>query len=341
MPGRENFRDVHHDAMMTNISIAHFQDTDAFVAGRFFPMMSVQKASDVFTTYPQGYFNRIHESDRSEETEANSITYATGEDNYSCKQSALRVFISDEKRANVDSQRRLDEEAIRIVTDSILRTKEKLFVDTFLSSGKWAKDLTGTAGTAGANEFVQWDNDSADPVADVSKQRVEIALRTGGRKPNRAIMTLDVWEKLKLNADIIDRVKYSGGIGNNNPAQVTMQAVSALFELDDILIMSTIQNAADDGIEDATTGLPSVDNEFMASKKFLMGYVPSSAGLMTPVAGLTFLWNNFVQHGANGGPRVRRYRKSEIQGEYIEVAMAMDQKLVSKEMCTLFDDVIA
>ncbi len=341
MAGRETFRDVHHDAMMTNISIAHFQDTSAFVAGRFFPMMSVMKASDVFTTYPQGYFNRIYETDRAEEAEANSISYATGEDSYSCKIDALRIFIPDEKRANVDSQRKLDMESTRIVTDAILMKKEKVFADKFLATSKWAKDLTGVASGATGDQFVHWDNSASDPVKDINNACKDIVLRTGGRKPNKMLMTYDVWKALQLHADIIDRVKYNGGGGNNSPAMVTMTALAQLFEIDQIMVMSTIQNEALDGVEDATTGLPAVTNAFMSSKTVLLGHVPMSAGLMTPVAGLTFLWNRFISHGAGGGPRTRRYRKPEIRGEYIEVEMAMDQKMVSKEMCTLLSSVIS
>lgn len=341
MEKRETYRDVHHDAMMTNVSIAHFQDTTKFVAGRFFPTMSVNKASDVFTTYPQGYFNRIYDADRSEEAEANSVSYGTNQDAYVCKVEALRIFISDERRANVDGQRRLDMEATRVVTDAMMLTKEKTFYDNFLTTGKWASDYTGVAATPTSKQFVKWDDSASDPIDDVLKIKKEITLRSGGRAPNKGLMTYDVWLKLQTNGDIIDRIKYSGGVGNSTPAMVTKQSVAALFELDEILIMSTIQNEAFAGIEDSTTGLPAVDNKFMAEKLFLIGHVPQTAGLMTPVAGLTFLWNRFIPHGSNGGPRTRRYRKSEIRGEYIEVEMAMDQKLVSKEMCTLMTSVIS
>jgi hypothetical protein len=47
-------------------------------------------------------------------------------------------------------------------------------------------------------------------------------------------MGRQVWDALKTNPDIIDRIKFSSG--NSNPTLVTPQAVAALFELDEILI---------------------------------------------------------------------------------------------------------
>jgi len=345
MPGRESYRDVHHDAMLTNISIAFFQDTSNFIAGRFFPIIPVRKASDVFTTYPQGYFNRRYDTKRAEEAEANSISYGTDEDSYSAKIDALRIFISDEKRANVDSQRNLDMEATQVVTEAILLAREKVFVDNFLTAGKWSKTLTGHASNTSGDYFLHWSdqdgsgnaNPISDPIMDVKKASLDIVKRSGGRYPNKALMTADVWLTLSEHPEIIKRINASSS--NNNPAMVTKQAVAALFELDEILVFKSIENKASDEVEGAD-GKPKVDNEFMAEKTFLLGHVPSSAGLMRPVAGATFLWNRFIQHGANAGPRTRRYRKPEIRGEYIEVEMAMDQKLIAPELCTLFKDVV-
>ena len=50
--------DVHVNALLTNMSVAFFQDDASFVATRVFPIIPVQKASDRYIVYTRGDFNR-------------------------------------------------------------------------------------------------------------------------------------------------------------------------------------------------------------------------------------------------------------------------------------------
>ena len=341
MPRGQTFRDVHVDRSLSNLSIAHWQTTDMFVSGRFFSNLPVINASDTYTTYPQGYFNRIYDSKRAEDGIANSIQYKTVEETYSVKEDALRIFISDKKRANADPHRNLDMEATEAVTNAIMIGKEQDFSDTFLTTGKWSKDITGwdSTGIAGANQRLAWDLASADPVQDVLDEIVEMVKRGGGRRPNKGLMTLDLYMKVREHPSILDRVRYNQG--NAAPAQITTQALAMLFELDEIMLMQTVINMADDGIEDSTTGLPPVNNQFISSEAFLMCHVPPGAGLYTATASLTFAWNQYIAHGLNAGPAIRRYRPQDgRKGEFIEAELAIDQKIVSKDLGTLFTGMI-
>ena len=327
---RETFRQVHVDRPLTNFSVAYFQDTNDFVSHRFFPSIGVNHASDKYTFYPGGYFNRIEDSKRAEEGVANTIGYKTVEHNYSCGDDALRTFISDRKRANVDVQRQLDHEATILVTASLMLGKEQEFVDNFMTAGKWTTERTGVVATPTGGQFLVWSDASSDPVKDVSAARVEM-IRVGKRRPNRGIMTLDVYETLRNHPDILERIKYTGT--STAPAMAGVKALAELFELEEILIMQTVVNLALEGVEDPDTGMPPTNDQFMASGTFLMAHVVRSAGLMTPVAGLTFLHNRYIQQGIQGGPAVRRYRESPAKkGEYIEAEYSMDQKLVAPDL---------
>lgn len=340
MPVLQNYTDVHVDRPLTNLSIAHWQDTSLFVASRFFTVQNVNNASDTYTTYPQGYFNRTFNTRRDEEGVANSIGYGSNEDRYSVSEDALRIFISDKKRANADSHRNLDMEATRVTTDALLLGKEAEFNTNFLTTSKWSVDRTGVASGPTGNQFIQWsDYTNSDPISDVKTATTDMVLRSGGRRPNRALMTLDVWQALSEHPDIIDRIKFTSS--NDNPAIVNVRAMAALMELDEIMIMQTVVNNADDGVEDSGTGLPAVNNQFVASKVFLLAHV-APTGLYSATAGITFVWNQYIGLGVDGGPAIRRYRPQDgRKGEYIEAEMAIDQKLVSADLGQLFSSVIA
>lgn len=335
---RESYRDVHVDRALSNFSVACFQDPSVYIASKIFPAISVRHASDEFDYWPSGYWNKIHESRRAEEGIANQIGYRTSKKNYNCGENALRVFISDRKRANADSNRNLDMEATMLVTNALLLGKEKEFADTFLVPGVWGLDLTGVAGTPAANQFIQWDNAASDPVKMMGDLQVDMLLR-GKRRPNTLLMTLDVWNALKNHPDFMDRVKYTGTI--DNPARVTERTVAALFDIERIYVMQTVINEATETVEDQA-GNPATSDAFLATKTMWLGYVSPTNGLMSPTAAMQFIHDRYISAGIQGGPAIRRYRETPaIKGEYIEAELSMDQRVCAPDLGILMTDVIA
>lgn len=338
---RESYRDVHVDRALSNFSVACWQNTDDFVAGKIFPAINVMHASDEFDYYPSGYWNRIHETRRAEEGIANQVGYRVSKKHYSCGEDALRVFISDRKRANADSNRNLDMEATELVTRALLLGKEKDFVDRFLTAGVWGRDMTGTASTnksPTSNNFIYWDDASSDPVKLIGDLQVDMLLR-GKRKPNTLLMTLDVWNALRNHPDFMERVKYTGSI--DNPARVTERTVGALFDVQRIFIMQTVVNMALETVEDME-GKPATKDQFLAANTIWLGYVSPSNGLMSPTAAMQFFHNRYIQQGVNGGPAIRRYRETPAKkGEYIEAEMSVDQRVCAPDLGILMTNVIS
>lgn len=338
MPANQNYQDVNYDPFLSNLSVAHWQDTSVFLGTRYFPVVPVNLASSKYLTYPQGFFNRPANSKRAEEGVANSVGYGTREDNYSCSDDALRIFISDRKRANVSKPQNLDMEGTKVVTDSILINKEIEFVEDFMSAGKWSQTRTGSATAPTGNQFASWADDTSDPIGDIMKEMVEFTLRSGGRKWNKGAITLDVYAALREHPAVLDRVKYSGS--NSAPAKVTLEALASLMEVDRLEIMRSVVNLGADGVED-TDGNPIANNQFMASGKLMLNYVEDSVGLMSPVAGATFVHQPYISLGAENGPAIRRYRPQDgRKGEYLEAEMSVDTKLVSPDLGVLFDDAL-
>ena len=336
MPNNQSYKDVHYDSVLTNFSVAHWQDTSVFVGTRFFNVIPVNKASDKYDFYPQGYFNRVTSSQRSEEGKANTIGYKKTQKGYSCGDDALRLFISDRKRANTPSQQNLDMEATMVTTDSVLLTMEQRFVDNFLTAGKWAKDYVG--GSLPSSGSKKWSDPTSDPLSDILKSRPDFVKRSGGRQPSKGLMTLDVLMTLLTHPNVLNRV--DGGATTKDAAQITVQQLASLMMVDRIEIMQSIHNTAAEGIEDAD-GMPVVNNTFFAEGKFLLAHVAPSAGLYSPTAAATFVHNDYIPLGAENGPAVRRYRaEAGVKGEYVEAEMSIDQKLVSPDLGELWSDLL-
>lgn len=330
MPINQSYRDVHVDTLLSNFSVALWQDTSVFVGTRFFGVQNVSKASDKYKIFPPGHFSRSYKTRRAEEGVANSVGYKTTEGSYSCDDDALRIFVSDRKRANADSQEMLDQASTRVVTESILIGKEQEFVEKFLTAGKWTKDYNVGTDSLPSSGTKNWSDPTAEIEEDVVKLAEEFVLQSGGRKPNKILMSLDVYNLVRLHPSIKELV--SGGSTTAMPAKVMRQKLAELFEVEEVVVMQSIVNLANDEVEDGE-GNPVANNAFIANGVFLMCYVDPMGGLMSPTAAATFVHSQYIGLGVDNGPAVRRYEGSPGQkGEYIEAEMSIDQKLVAPDL---------
>jgi hypothetical protein len=333
MPINQSYRGDHVDTLLSNFSVALWQDTDVFVGTRFFGVQNVAKASDLYDYYPQGVFNRAVKSARAEEGVANTVGYKKQTKAYSCGDDALRIFISDRKRANADNVDDLNMASTEAVVSALLLSKELTFKDNFLTAGKWGKDYTGgvdfpVSGTK------KWSDPTSDPIGDIIKERTDFVKRSGGRLPNKALMTLDVFDVVREHPNVLDRV--SGGATTAMPAKVMRQKLAELLEVDELVVMQSIINNANDEVVDVD-GNPVADNQFIAEGAFLLAYVDPRGGRMSPTAAATFVHNAYIPMGVKNGPAVRRYEGSPGQkGEYIEAEMSIDQKLVAPDLGSLW-----
>lgn len=339
MSYKQNFRDVGNpDLFLSNFSVAYWQDTSLFVGTRYFPVVPVNLAAGKYLTYPKGYFGRPVNSKRAEDGVANTIGYKTKSEGYTVDDDAIRIFISDKKRANVANGQQLDMEATGVVTDALLINKEIDFVSKFLVPGKWATDYQGVASGPTGNQFLKWSNANSDPIGDILSRRVAFSLATGGRRWNKALMTLDVYDALTRNPSVIDRI--NGASTSQNPGIVTQQALAALLEVNEIEIMQSVVNMAADGLETAE-GDPLTDMQFAAEGVLMLNYVEPTVGNMKPIAAVTFAWNEFVGLGIDNGPAIRTYPGVEgRRGNFVEAEFAIDTQMVAPDMGILFYDAV-
>ena len=85
-------------------------------------------------------------------------------------------------------------------------------------------------------------------------------------------------------------------------------------------------------------------NAFIGGKHALLAHVAPSAGLMTPMAGATFAWNN-LQGVNNLGITVESFSDDALKrmqvAEHIQVKMSYDMKVTGADLGYFFDTVVA
>lgn len=362
MAVNRNYSDMHYDRVLTDMSVAYFQNASNFVCSRVFPPVPVRKASDRYREYPRGYFSRSDvDTTIAEEARPNRITYGTKTTPYSTEERALAGFISDKARANVDSEQNLNFEMTQLIVEAMLLGKEKNFSDRFLKPGVWGKDYIGQSDedldTAVSVSSVDYDgkfkhwgekgtavtsSTSGTPIETIAYLQTVMQRNTLGRRPNCLLVSRDVYDVLRNHYDILDRVR--GGANVAMPAQVGRAQIASLLEVEELLIMDTVHNTAADQLVDQDTGEPPASMEFMRENFAYLFHKPASVtpGLYKPLAGVDFVWDAYVPtrtHGAvRAGPAIRRYRESPaILGEYLEGRYQSNFHKVSAD-CGIFLD---
>jgi len=322
--------DVHVNKPLTNISIAFMQEATNFIADTVFPNIPVQMQSDRYYTYDRGYFNRDEMKERAPGTESQGSGYSL--DNtptYYARVYAFHHDVPDQIRANADSVISLDSDATKLVSQKALLKREKLWVAAYFAGGIWTFDYDGVAAAPIANQVLQWNDANSTPIEDVAAA-MDIVLQETGFLCNKLVLGRQVWTALKNHPDIIDRVKY----GQTAPgtAKISVQALADLFEVEQIVIMQSIENTAKEGAANV--------HAFIGGKKALLCYAAPSPGLQVPTAGYTFSWTGLLGSGAMGG-RISKFRMEHLKSDRIEIEMAFEQKKVSADLGFFWDTVVA
>lgn len=334
--------DVHVNRPLTNISIAYMQNNSMFVADRVFPNIPVNKQSDRYFRYDRADFHRNQMKKRAPSTESAGGGYKVDSTpNYFCDDWGLHKDIDDDVRDNEDAPLNSDRDATVWLGLQALISREVNFVSAYMSTGVWTGidgtngDITGVAATPGTREVLQWNDASSTPIEDVTEQCTNIQQLTGFR-PNKLTLGRQVWDKLKNHPDIVDRIKYSGGVGPGTPAVVTRAAVAALMELDEILVADGIQVTSKENKDFET----SMTAAFIAGKQALLSYSAPTPSIMMPSAGYTFSWKG--KFGASRmGQRIRKFRMESLKSDRVESDMYYDQKLVASDCGVLFTSIVA
>ena len=310
---------VHVDAILTQISVAYIQEQSNFISTKVFPIIPVDKKSDLYYVYTKNDWFRDEAQRRAPATESAGSGYNIGTDNYNCDVFALHKDVDNQVVANTDRPLDPFRDATRFVTQKMLLRQEIQWTSDYFVSGVWDTDVTLTD---------TWDDyASSDPIDDVEEGK-ETILGTTGHEPNTLVLGYQVWRKLKNHPDIIDRIKYTR-IGS--PATAA-ELLAGLFGVDRIVVARAIKATNDEGATEAY--------DFIQGKQALLLYVARSPGLYEPSAGYTFAWRG-VSQGVGATIGVTRIPMRLKKAERVEVEKAWDNKVVASDMGYFWTNAVA
>ena len=318
---------VHIDQPLSNLTLAYVQEQTNFIADKVFPTVGVQKQSDKYYIYDRAGMNRSGErKPLAPRTEIPRIGMSVSSDAYFADVYGLAMDFDDQTLANEDAALEIKAAGAQTLITNLLIDREKDFADTFFSAGVW------TSQTTPANLWSDYTNST--PITDITNARRVMQLTSGGFKPNTMVVGKEVRDILINHPDILNRL--NGGATVANTALITNAKLAEIFEVENFYVMEAVENTGAEGLAES--------NAFIGGKHALLVHTPSSAGLMTPAAGLTFAWNNLP--GVNNlGVTVEKFSDDALRrvgvAEHIQAKMCYDMKVVGADLGYFFNSVVA
>ena len=298
---------IHIDSLLSNVSVKYRNKN--FIAMDVFPEISVKKDSDLYRVYDRNF--RLPQTARANKAAAREHNFEVSSATYVLQHEALRELVSDRDAENYDLAD-LRRETTEELTDKIMLKMEydcaALFSPTTTS---WSNSLS-------LSSAQQWSLDSvtSNPIARMDTITVTV-LQASGYEANKAIIPHSVMLAAKNHGSVTDRIKYTS-------IDITEKMLAGLFGIESILVPKAVIDSSAEGVAASVAPVWS-DNVFV-------GYVSPRPSPLAPSAGYTF---------RNAKPLVKRYRDEEREGEWIEVNMHYQCKIVSSLAGYMIADVLA
>jgi len=321
-----NISQVHVDAILTNASVAYIQSADNFIATKVFPVVPVDKQSNLYFKYTKEDWFRDDATVRADGAEAATSGYGLSTDSYYANVYAIKKAVGDQTMANFDNPLDPLRDASKFTAQLIMNRMEQQFVTDFVKTGVWGTDYAGVSGTPTGLQFKQWsDLANSDPINDVETWKAKI-LSTTGFEPNKLVLGYDVYQTLRNHPDVIDRVKYTG---RDVPDTAYL---AQLFGLDEVLVAKAVKNTANEGATGAFS--------FTFGKSAILVHAPANPGLLIPSAGYSFQWTG-VSEGLGLTVGTKQYRLEQNAATYVESQIAFANKVVASDLGVFAGTVVA
>jgi len=324
---------VHIDQPLTNLTLAYAQSQENFIADKVFPIVGVDKQSDKYYKYDRANMNRTGDVKvLAPRTEVNRIGMSISDDSYFAEVYGLGMDFDEQTLANEDEALEMRRAGAETLAMRLMIHREEQFASKFFVDNVWGTNYDGASSTSGTN-LLYWDDANSTPIENVTTLRRAMQLKSGGFKPNTMIVGKEVRDELVHNAKILNRL--NGGATVTNTALITDAKLAEIFEVENFYVMEAVKNDSAEGVAES--------NSFIGGKHALLCYTPSSAGRMTPAAGLTFAWNSIP--GANNlGVTVESFSDDALKrqqiAEMIQVKMSYEMKLVGADLGVFIKDIV-
>lgn len=295
-------RDLHVDVPLSNAIMNY--TTQGLVGEFIFPVIPVDKQSNMIKYFPLGEFLRSESLERAPGTEANQLKFSVSSMGYFCKNYAAKYPITLEDRENADALWNVRENGAQLIVDAIRIAKEvRAFNIVNSTSNVSTAFKPASAWNASAN--------AGDPYLLITQVQDQIQNTTGFR-PNRIVFGTTAWQTFVVNSPVKGLLfPHGGGIP-------TLTQASAIFNAE-CQIAEGYYNTAGENITAALTS-------FFADRVLIFYKAPGQSRIgPRPQFGATLRWT--LPAIPNMAVEALPFDRSK-KAEFVEVGVYDDEKVL-------------
>ena len=319
---------------LTNMALSYFQNPGNYFAKSIFPICPVDLSSDNYYVFDKADLLRDGWKRKPAYGKADPTVVSEYTETYNCKVDQMIMGVDNIRQT--DLQRRMGPairdpriQRTRTIAEQANIHQDYLFAEHFFKAGVWSQEYTGVDNTSpSGGQFIKFSNDNSDPVKFFDEKATEMQEKTG-RRPNRIGLGANVYTALKNHPGILERVKYGGTTAN--PANVTLNVLSQLFEMERVVAMQSIVNKASMGA-DADMGFIGDPNAI------LLAYATNNPAIDEPSAGYIFTWD--MLGDGQLLPILSYPGEPGTHSDYVEGLMASDMKKTADDLGMFFKDAV-
>jgi hypothetical protein len=308
---------VHVNRPLTNISVAFMQNPNNFVWNKVFPIIPVDKKSDVYFTYPLSQWFADDAQVRRAGTESAGSGYPMSTDSYTCQKYSFHKDIDEDTRDNADMPIDLDRDATEFVTQTLMQRLENQWVTNFFTTSVWGTDVTPST---------LWsDYTGSDPLTDIDAGK-EAILKNTGFEANTFVIGYAVYRQLMRHPDFRDQIKYT------SPDNINAELLAKILDVPRVIVAKSVKRTSIEGETNAF--------DFIHGKHALLCHVAPNPGILIPSAGYSFAWKG-ISRGAGTNIAVKKFYIPRLEVDRVEGSVAFANKVVSSSLGYFFNGAVA
>lgn len=319
------------DIYLTNVSIAHFQAQEDFVARKIFPIVPVSLPTSKYYKFNTADLARISMAEKPQFGTVAPTVWGQSDESYSVKvyqgiYGVDQISSLAYGRAGAPGVADPRVAKARVAAEQTNLFMDYMFSQKFFKAGVWNTEYSGVEATPSGNQFFKFDDDNSDPIKFFDELKTEMK-RKGRRRPNKLCLGANTFAALKNNGAVLERVKFGGS--SANPATVNEKVLAELFGLEEVLVLESTYNSA---------ALGQAENmQYVCDANgALLCYTTKTPAIDEPTAGYIMAWDMLGngQHMA-----ITNYLGAPgTHSEFVEALCSFDMKQVSQDLAVYLSD---
>lgn len=297
-------KDLHVNKVLTKMAMGY--RPLGMIADTLFPIVKVDKQSDIYLEADRGQILRAKRTERSPGVEANLAEDDFGSATYFARNYALKRSVTIEDKANTDPG---------MIFSKVEGKAQRCLDDIFLGwEVRVATKVTDTANVGSYSAVSSGWGGAGDPLGDTQAAIDNVQYANGVPKSGiKVTFGPQAWDSFRRDDTVRNLIfGVDNGGGYPNTAQV-----ANLLDVKSVKVGEAFQNTADKGQDEAL--------ETIWGDNVLAHYTPERPSIEVPSFGYTFRW---WQAALPAPLTVERHPyDSRKKAEEVEVGLYQDEKI--------------